>query len=383
MPTPVIDPWLVNADGTPDPFASTVDFGMTSKDEVDPSLLDDEPQTPLNPDIVGNQPPAPSEEVVEEPPAPPAPPVEEPTGPEIVELEDGAFVTLERESKGWKATLDPGTGHAEVFWGNTKNELMVNVLKGKLNATKKIRELNKKVKLAAPARRQPVQETSQPTSRQLTADETFEIKALWESDPAAALDMLVKKRTNLSLDDLVMKAQKGDQANMNLETEAISREFLARNPEYYPDSENKNFQSLIKWLAKFKLGKTATESNAGDIFTELWQTGNYTVENLEEAFEDLTEDGLLIKPRLPKPSPPVEVNQQPVPQPAPAASTSRIVKTETRPRAALGIGRSDATAAPPPAPTAPTDEDLDNLSDEEIKALLGGVRRQKIAARRS
>lgn len=382
MPTPVIDRWLVNADGTPDPFASTVDFGMTIRDEVDPNLLDDEPQTPLNPEVVGNQPPAPSEED-DEPVPVAAPVVEEPTGPEIVELEDGAFVSLEREAKGWKATLDPGTGHAEVFWGNTKNELMVNVLKGKLNATKKIRELNKKVKLTAPAQRQSVQEIPQPTSRQLTADEVFEIKALWEADPASALDMLVKKRTNLSLDDLVTKAQKGDQANMNLETEAISREFLARNPEYYPDSENKNFQSLIKWLAKFKLGKTATESNAGDIFTELWQTGNYTVENLEEAFEDLTEDGLMVKPRLPKPSPPVEVNQQPVPQPAPAAPTPRIVKTETRPRAALGIGRSDATATPPAAPTAPTDEDLDNLSDEQIKALLGGVRRQRVAARRS
>jgi hypothetical protein len=382
MPTtPVIDPWLVNADGTPDPFAGTIDFGMTTRDEVDPDLLDDEPQTPLNPEVIGNQPPAPSE--VDDEPAPvPVPVVEEPSGPEIVELEDGAFVSLEREAKGWKATLDPGTGHAEVFWGNTKNELMVNVLKGKLNATKKIRELNKKVKLtaAAPPQRHA---DSTPSVRQLTADEVFEIKALWESDPAAALDMLVKKRTNVSLEELAGKAQRGDQANMNLETEATSKEFLARNPDYYPDSENKNFQSLIKWLAKFKLGKTATDANAGEIFTELWQTGNYTAENLEEAFEDLTEDGLMVKPRLPKPSPPVEVNQQPVPQPAPAAPTPRIVKTETRPRAALGIGRSDATATPPAAPSAPTDEDLDDLSDEQIKALLGGVRRQRVAARRS
>lgn len=376
MPTPVIDPWLVNADGSPDPFASTIDFGMTTRDEVDPDLLDDEP-TPLNPQIVGNQPPAPSE--VDDEPAPvvPTPVVEEPGGPEIVELEDGAFVSLERDSKGWKATLDPGTGHAEVFWGNTKNELLVNVLTGKMNATKKIRELNKKVKLTANTPAVPRQAESTPSVRQLTADEVFEIKALWESDPASALDMLVKKRTNVSLEELVGKAQRGDQANMNLQTEATSKEFLARNPDYYPDSENKNFQSLIKWLAKFKLGKTATDANAGDIFTELWQTGNYTAENLEEAFEDLTADGMMVKPRLPKPSPPVELT------PAPAAPTPRIVKTETRPRAALGIGRSDATATPPAAPSAPTDEDLDNLSDEQIKALLGGVRRQRVAARRS
>ena len=382
MPQPVIDPWLVNADGTPDPFASTVDFGMTTQDEVDPNLLDDERPSPLNPDIIGNQPPAPSEEVEEPVVVPPAEP--DPEVPEILQLEDGAFVSLEKEKGQWKATLDPGTGHSEVFWGKTKNELLTNVLVGKLNATKKIRELNKKVKLTANTPQYPRQTEPAPSVRPLTADETFEIKAQLESDPALALDTLFQKRTGLTVQQLVDLAQKGAQANMNLETEAISREFLSRNPEYYPDSENKNFQSLIKWLAKFKLGKTATDANAGDIFTELWQTGNYTADNLEEAFQDLTDDGMLVKPRLPRTSSPVEVNQQPVPQPAPAAPTPRIVKTETRPRAALGIRPSDVSATPPPStPSAPTDEDLDNLSDAEIKALLGSVRRQRVAARRS
>lgn len=380
---PVVDPWLLNADGTVDPFAGTIDFGMTSRDEVDPNLLDDDIPAPITPDIA-NQPPAPSEE--EEEDAPVVPVAEpEPDGPEVVQLEDGAFVSLEKDkTKGqWKATLDPGTGHAEVFWGKTKNELLVNVLTGKLNATRKIRELNKKVKLTAATPQVQRQADAVPANRQLTADEVFEVKALWESDPAAALDMLVKKRTNVSLEDLVVKAQRGDQANMNLETENISREFLARNPEYYPDTNNQNFQSLIKWLAKFKLGKTATDQNSGEIFTELWQTGNYTVENLEEAFEDLTADGMMVKPRLPKPTPQVNV-PEPEPSPASATPTPRIVKTETRPRAALGIQRSDASAAPPPAtPSAPTDEDLDNLSDEAIKSLLGQVRRSRVTARRS
>ena len=382
MPQPVVDPWLLNSDGTVDPFAGTIDFGMTTKDEVDPNLLDDERPSPLNPDIIGNQPPAPSEEVEEPVVVPPAEP--DPEVPEILQLEDGAFVSLEKEKGQWKATLDPGTGHSEVFWGKTKNELLTNVLVGKLNATKKIRELNKKVKLTASTPQYPRQTEPAPSVRPLTADETFEIKAQLESDPALALDTLFQKRTGLTVQQLVDLAQKGAQANMNLETEAISREFLSRNPDYYPDSENKNFQSLIKWLAKFKLGKTATDANAGDIFTELWQTGNYTADNLEEAFQDLTDDGMLVKPRLPRTSSPVEVNQQPVPQPAPAAPTPRIVKTETRPRAALGIRPSDVSAIPPPAtPSAPTDEDLDNLSDAEIKALLGSVRRQRVAARRS
>ena len=380
---PVIDQWLLNADGTPDPFAGTVDFGMTKADELDPDLLLDEHPV-LNPEIITG-PPAPSDEEV--PPETPPVPVEpvEPEGPEVFDVGEGATITRTREKGQWKAVLDPGTGaNPEVFWGKNKDELLVNALKGKLEATKKIRELNKKVKLTAAAPLKPVQQVPQASVRQLTADEIFEIKTLQESNPADALDALIKKRTGLTLEDLVAKAQKGDQANMSLETEAVSREFLQRNPDYYPDSDNKNFQSLIKWLAKFKLGKNATEANSQEIFSELWSTGNYTVETLEEAFQDLTDDGLLVKPRLPKTPPPVEVSAAPAPQPAPATSAPRIVKTETRPRAALGIQASDITPVAPPAnPTAPTDEDFQNMSDDEIAVLTRAALRFKAKARRS
>jgi len=384
--TPVIDQWLLNADGSPDPFAGTVDFGMTKADELDPDLLLDEHPV-LQPEIITG-PPAPSDEEVETPPASvvPVEPAPEPEGPEVFDVGEGATVTRTREKGQWKAVLDPGTGaYPEVFWGKNKDELLVNALKGKLEATKKIRELNKKVKLTAAAPPKPVQQVPQPAVRQLTADETFEIKTLWESDPAAAFDMLIKKRTNTTLEELVGKAQRGDQASMSLETEAISREFANRNPDYYADPEYHNFSELVKWLAKFKLNKIANDGNSQEIFQEIWATGNYTVENLEEAFEDLTEDGKLVKPRLPKPPPPVEVpSVTPAPQPAPATSAPRIVKTETRPRAALGIQASDITpVAQPQNPTAPTDEDLENMSDSQLSELLRASLRLKAKARRS
>ena len=374
-----VDPWLLNADGEPDPFAGAVDFGMSKSDEIE---LDEHPV--LHPEIIAG-PPAPSDDPevpVEPPPVPVIVPDPEPEGPEVLDLGDGATVVRTKEKGQWKAVLDPGTGaNPEVFWGKTKDELLANTLKGKLEATKKIRELNKKVRLTAsqpPRQAQP--QAPQPSVRQLTAEESFEIKSLWESDPAAALDLLVKKRTNLTLEELLAKSNKGDQAYMDLQTEAITRSFMERNPDYYIDK--RNAEALLKWLAKFKLGKNVTEANEGEIFTELWSSGNYTVDTLEEAFQDLADDGLLIKPRLPKTPPPVEVLPEPVPAPAPP--TPRIVKTETRPRAALGIRSSDVSATPPPAnPTAPTDEDLENLSDEQIKALLGGVRRARLAARRS
>ena len=385
MAKPVTDPWLLDAAGNPDPFAGTIDFGMTAADERDPDLqLEEHPG--LSPDIILPSVPDPVttlEEPVIPVELPPAPP--EPEGPETFDIGDGATVTRTKEKGQWKAVLDPGTGaNPEVFWGKNKDELLTNVLRGKLEATKKIRELNKRAKSA---RVTPIStpQTPQPAVRNLTADETFEIKTLWESDPAAALDALIKKRTNLTLEELVGKAQKGDQANMNLETESVARDFVRRNPDYYRDSENKNFQSLIEWLAKYKLSKIATEANSQELFSELWSTGNFTVENLEEAFEDLSEDGKLVKPRLPKTPPPVEVpSVPPAPQPAPATPSPRIVSTETRPRAATGIRTSDVTPVAIPAQSAaPTVDDLDNLSDDAVKSLLGQIRKSRIQARRS
>ncbi len=378
MAKQVVDQWLVNADGSPDPFAQTIDFGMTARDEVDPDILDE--HQGLDPAVISNQPSAPSETpaVVETPPPPP-----EPEGPEVYQVEDGT-VTLEKEKGQWKLTLVNNIGgNPQVFWGKTKDELLIfGMGKAQLNATAQIRKLNKKVR-SAPSPGPSLPQAPAPSVRQLTADETFEIKAQLESDPALALDNLFQKRTGLTVQQLVDLAQKGAQANMSLETEAVAREFVQRNPEYYSDSENHNFNELIKWLAKFKLNKIANETNAQELFSELWSTGNFTVQNLEEAFEDLTEDGKLVKPRLPKTPTPVEV--QPEPVPAPATPSPRIVSTETRPRAATGIRSSDVTPVPNPAqPAAPTDDDLENQTDEQISALLAGVRKLKAQqARRS
>ena len=381
MAKPVVDQWLLNADGTPDPFAGTIDFGMTAADERDPDLqLEEHPG--LDPQIIGPSVPDPAAPPVAPPVEPPPPP--DPEEPEVFDIGDGATVTRTKERGQWKAVLDPGTGaNPEVFWGKNKDELLTNVLKGKLEATRKIRELNKKAKLTAPAVPRQIPQAPQASIHDLTPDEIFEIKTLWESNPAAAFDLLIKKRTNLTLEDIVGKADRGDRANTNLTTEAISKAFMERNPDYYVTQ--KNADALLKWLAKFKLGKNVTEANEDEIFQELWATGNYTVETLEGAFQDLTDDGLLVKPRLPKTPPPVEVpSVPPAPQPAPAPSNPRIVSTETRPRAATGITRNDITPVAPPAqPAAPTDEDLNNMSDEEVRNQLAAIRRLRIQARRS
>ena len=382
MAKQVIDPWALNSDGTPDIFSNAVDFSAAHMDEIDPDLLDEHPD--IIPEIVTNVPAfeqAPPEPVVlvEEP--------VEPAGPEVFDVGDGATVTRTKEKGQWKAVLDPGNGgHSEVFWGKNKDELLVEVLRGKLNATKKIRELNTKLKLgSAPQPAASPAPAPVLTNRKLTADEVFEIKILWDSDPSAALDALMQKTRGMTMDQVLTLAQKGANADANLETGAVGEEFVRKNPDYFADSEGKNFNLIVKWLSKFKLGKTG--ANMYDIHL----AGQWTVSNIEEAFEDLSSDGLLVQapktrqvspePQVTTP-PPVAVPQEPA-LPAPRPS-SRIVTVETRPRAATGLRTTDVTpVAPLPTPTAPSVEDLDNMSDEAHNALWRATQLAIAKSRRS
>jgi hypothetical protein len=205
-----------------------------------------------------------------------------------------------------------------------------------------------------------------------------------EANPALAFNTWFQKSTGLSLQELVAKANLGTQAALDLQAEAVNKEFITSNPGYYPDPDYQNFASLVRWIAKYKLGKTATDKNAQAVFNDLVSSGKWTVENLEEAYQDLSEDGLLVKaPKPPKTPPPVEVQTTEPAPPAPRPE-ERIVRTETRPRAALGIRTSDVTPAPPPAPEqAPSAEDFDSMTDEQITNLMKQIRRNAIQNRRS
>lgn len=389
----VQDPWLLNPDGTPDPFASNVDWGANYADLKDPDVVEPDNQAQfidpaldahqgLEPEVIEHH-----NAPVEEPPPPPPPEVDE---PETMTLDDGTELTIEKEKGQWKGTVTSSTGgNPQVYWGKTLKELIFNTLKAQANATKKIREQNAKLKFnretpkpaAPPALPQPQQ------ARKLTADETFEYKTLLESDPDAAQDFLLLKTRGVTMDQLLASAQqgarKGEYASNQLTAESVNKSFLANNPDYYPDDNWHNYTMVIKWLAKYKLGQNVDKVD-DSVLTRLISAGAYTVENLEEAFRDLMDDDLLVKaPRkLPKTPPQVEVPPEPIP-PAPRPDP-RIVSQVTRPRASLGIGRNDITpVAPPDNPKAPSVEDLDSMTDEQHNALWHAVLRQRALSRRS
>src|ERR1017187_4912869 len=88
---------------------------------------------------------------------------------------DGSSLSVEKTKKGWAAALNANVAgvNPEVFYGATKNEMWQNVAAGKINATKKTREQNLKIKLEAAtvAPEAVVQPVAQPATHELTADQ--------------------------------------------------------------------------------------------------------------------------------------------------------------------------------------------------------------------
>ena len=336
-------------------------------------------------------------EKLAQPAAEPAPePAAEPEGkPEVHTYPDGSTLTVEKTKKGWKAVCDTGIeGVApEVFYGATKDEMWQNVAAGKINATKKIREQNRRIKLEAvtePVAPEPVVTT--PAIRELTADEVFEIRTALESNPDLAFTTWFQKKTGMTLEDLVKLTKKGASAAEELDAESVARGFFVARPDYYNLDYNRD--TITGWLTKKYLhktlipptvdskGKVTDPGNADDLFNRLLAGGHWTVENLCEAYDDLSASGLLeLRPEAAEPEP--EPEPEPVQPPAARAAEpvtpptdERIVRTVRRPRAGLGLSSRETAPAVRAASSEkpPSAEDLDNLTDAQIAELWAKTR---------
>jgi len=353
-----LDPWI-DAD-----FPNNVDFTPHPEDLAD-GVIQDDPI--LQPEVVQNTRPSLEQQQAPEPVAA----VEtEPEEPETFDLKGGGTGVIEHTKKGWRVSIDVGIGGIQNFYGKTKNDAMMNMANSIASGTKKIRELNRQVKLG-PVADAPV--AAVPTvvaGRKLTDDEIFDFKTKLQSNPDLAIEEWFTKRFGRSPEVVVENSDKGGKAARDLEMEAVHKDFLSRCEGYYADAGFENYRTLIGWLAKNKLSRSLTAANGEAIIAELINRGHYTAENLEEAFTDLNDSGLLLQaPRAQTPAP--------VQQEAPAPTTGRIVRQETRPRAGLGIRNSEVTASPAPAPKKPlSDDDLENLSTEEIDKRIAQITRE-------
>jgi len=287
--------------------------------------------------------------------------------PEIYTFEDGSTAAIEKTAKGWKATLDSKTGAPpEVFYGRTKDEMYQNVMAGKIQATKKIRQQNKQIKLGNQAQPE-VQEAPVPRSKVLSADDVAQMKLQLGDNPDLAFETWFQKKSGFSFEELMAMARDGRRARQDSEANDTSLAFMADNPEY-PASGN-NYAAILGWISKYKLQppKVLKLENANEVKYAIYDQNLWTVGNIAEAYEDLKADGLIEFP-----APPEEVAEEEVAPPPPPRPEVRV-----RPRGApAGLGiqprQTGTTRVPPPEPAA---QRLEDLSDAQIEELFNGIRR--------
>ena len=370
-----------------DPFSANIDLRRSGQELLDP----DAPFVPVTPAeippvVQPEVPPAGEELEPETEPIEVVPVAEE--RPKVYHLEDGSgevHIEKDKEKNQWKGTAYSSFGaKPQVYWGKTKEELLVNVMQAQVHATKKIRQLNTELKLnsgsTSTAGRVP--ETS---TRQLSADEKVEIRMEMDTDVEAAFEKLFVKKFGQTPESLAKQAAAGQQALYEQTLQGVNQQFRAEHPEYYPDDNGKNYQLLVQYMAKQSLGQSGKETakNLDKTIYDLVAGGYYTAENLEQAFEDLSED-MIYAPKPTASQPTSTPSAEPRTETPP--TDPRIVSVTRRPRAGLGLRPSDVSATPvPSSDKPPTVEDIasyaNSLKDEDLEKLyhssLAAARRQR------
>lgn len=262
------------------------------------------------------------------------------------------------------------------------------MLSAKLNASKKIRQQNKQLKLTPTRPVGPISLEVAPEPHELSVDEKFEIKTKLADDPDLAIQEWFQKKTGMSVEELSALAQEGRAASDAVVMDTEARAFKEETPRYACTSAN--FRILIGYLAKEKLNVELTQGNEDDVLSTLVRNDLFSRTTLAEAYEALVRDGLL--ELLPEDEPPAEDALPATPPPPssktviPAAPPAGIPR-QARPRAAkvsLGIRPSSTSGVAPDInpDRAPSVEELDNLSTDDIGKLLVGVRQLKARTRR-
>jgi hypothetical protein len=288
-------------------------------------------------------------------PDPPASELEpEPTGdaPQVFEYDDGSSVVIENTNRGWKAVADAGTGKPpEVFYGNTKDELLQNVLVGKLNATRKINEL-KRANLDAGPRPPQTEVTAKPN--RLGANDIFDFKAKFEENPDEALEMWAKKRFGKLPEEVSATADLGKDAVANNQVSDILTDWRDNTPDFFRDDRNRD--NMLAWLLRHKAKENPAAHNVESALETLYKGGWLTLDYLTLAWEELKEDGQAILAEAPP-------------------ETESVRPTTTRPRAGFGIrtrgNMQTRSAEQTDRPL--TEAELNRLPTEEINKLYHGI----------
>jgi hypothetical protein len=263
--------------------------------------------------------------------------------------------------------VDLGDGSPpQVFKAATKDELIEKILNAQLNASKRIKELkaqNKQLQQKVePDPAQPRQSLADP--RQLTQDENLEITAELQSDPASAISKLLKAAVGAGPEEIREALATSRELKEKQAYHEIGSQFIATHPEYPITVPNEKL--MAQYIQKNNLA--------------------WTVKNLEIAFTDLVDAGLIKLPSQVVEEEPtvetalVETEHEPVvtaavPKPAVQVPTARaeagLVEVPRRKKTVVGISSSQTVATvEPETPHEVSVSDMMKLSPSERRRIV-------------
>jgi hypothetical protein len=231
--------------------------------------------------------------------------------------------------------LQDGSG-VQRFEADTLEGLVDKLASAQENATRKIREQAAELKKAAPA--------AAVAPAPMTETERFLLSQELMSDPEAAFKKIYERSIGPTREKEMVELREA--ARFVREAKA-SNEFVEKHPEFHPSPANGD--RMTKYLRAYNL--------------------EGTLENLETAFRDLSESGLL---EAKTDSTADTTNEETEPtRIARPAETVRVVRK-------VASGLSARRSAPAPAPKEPTEADyqkmsLDELRDKALAAVAQGL----------
>jgi len=180
----------------------------------------------------------------------------------------------------FRQEIDLGDGSGvQVFEADSQDALIEKLVEAQKNATVKIKELNRKIKLGLrPGTRPQDAQTSQQNTfqpRQLSAEERFLLAQKFQNDPASALDEAFAAQFGMSAAQLFAEVNSTRQFRQQIEKSAREQSeaqaFIEAYPEYTPTPNNSD--AMLRYLEAHNMPVSA--------------------ENLALAYEDLSSSGLL------------------------------------------------------------------------------------------
>jgi hypothetical protein len=227
----------------------------------------------------------------------------------------------------FRREIDLGDGSGkQVFEAESMEALLDKLTDAQTHATRKIRELSQQKK-EEPAPPPP----APPVPSEFSEDEKWLLSQEFLTDPDKAFDKLVEKRL---LPKLQPKLEKIEAIEKQEQAEIASNKFVEAHPDYY--ATPKNGEKLVRYLNTWKM--------------------DATVENLEKAFQELSEGGLLEA----KPVPAAE-NGDPEPEAERIARPGETIRSTHKVASGLSARRSV-----PPPPPGPTEDELYKLPIDEL-----------------